>query len=946
MSDNRLLPEDLTEIPRLGPLEVYDFLETSSRGLEEAAVADRRARYGWNRVRRARRRSLLARFLLQFTDLFAVLLLVASGITFTVYLLGGNPGDRNLSLAILGVVILNALVGFVQEFRAERATEVLNKLVPVKAKAYRGGREVELDAAELVPGDVLVLEEGDKIPADARLVQAFELSTNNTNLTGEADPQPKTAAAVFEEGLSWIEYPNLIFMGTSVAAGSGIAVVFATGERTQFGKIFQLTAGVPDVPSPLQKQVRNMARLVARAALVIGVTFFGLGKLLGLGWIEGFLFALGVMVAMVPEGLPATLSVSLAVGVQRMARRNALIKRLSAVEALGSANVICTDKTGTLTKGEMTVREIWRPGERVLVAGAGYEPAGELRAARDGAAGEEGAPLGPAERQKWDFFLRAAAFCNTARLLPPGEENPAWSVLGDPTEGALLVLAKKAGFAWEEKLREEPRVYLLPFDSRRKRMSSLHRRNGRVAAYVKGAPREVVALCTGVLKDGAVYPLGEEERSEVLRQNDRMSREGLRVLAFAYRELPPEPGGYRAEEVERELVFLGLAGMQDPPRPEVAAAVRSAKGAGIRLIMITGDYGLTAEAIASRISITGGARARILTGAELAGMDADELRGLLAREEPLVFARVTPEHKMRVVAALQELGRIVAVTGDGVNDGPALKRADIGIAMGRTGTDVAREAAVMILLDDSFASIVQAIEQGRAVYANIRKFILYLFSHNMGELLPFLFATVAGVHLIPLTALQILAIDLGSDVLPALALGIERPEPGLMQQPPRSRESRLFDRALVKRILFLGGIQGAWVTAGFLFVLLDGGWRWGTPLPAGDPLYRQAITMSQAAVVVSQVFNAFAVRTESSSVFRVGIFSNRFLLVGEAVGLAIMAAISYVPFFQRLFNTAPLRLVDWALLFVFGATILAAEELRKFAVRRGREQRAGGGCGS
>ena len=930
MGQNLHLSDDLSAIPRLDPLEVYGALGTSPQGLQADEVEKRRARFGWNGIDRVRRRSLLVRLLLQFTDLFAVILIIASGITFAVYLLGRNPGDLHLSMAIFGVVILNALVGFVQEYRAERATEALNTLVPAKAKVYRAREEVEVEAAELVPGDVVILNEGDNIPADARLVQAFELSTNNINLTGEADPQPKTAAAVLEEGLGWIEYPNLVFMGTSVAAGSAVAVVFATGERTQFGKIFKLTAGVPDVPSPLQKQVRSMARVVARAALVVGGLLFGLGRLLGLSWIEDFLFALGVMVAMVPEGLPATMSVSLAVGVQRMARRNALIKRLSAVETLGSTNVICTDKTGTLTKGEMTVREVWRPGEMLSVSGVGYEPKGGFVTVNGG----KNEALGPGEIHGWELFFKTASFCNTARLMPPGEDSPKWSVLGDPTEGALLVMARKAGFDHDEMLKEEPRVYLLPFDSRRKRMSSIHRRDRQLIAYVKGAPREAIGLCTKVQRNGAVAPFEDSERKGSLNQNDVMSRRGLRVLAFAYRVLPEDVGEFKADTVEKDLIFLGLAGMQDPPRPEVAAAVKTAEEAGIRLIMVTGDYGLTAEAIASRISITGGAFARILTGAELAAMDADRLKDTLARGEPLVFARVAPEHKMRVVAALQELGEVVAVTGDGVNDGPALKRADIGIAMGKTGTDVAREASVMVLLDDSFASIVTAIELGRAVYANIKKFILYLFSHNMGELLPFLFATLAGVNLIPLTALQILAIDLGSDVLPALALGIEPPEPGLMKQPPRPRTARLFDLKLVKRLLFLGGIQGMWVIAGFLFVLIDGGWKWGTALSAADPLYRHAITMSQAAIVVSQVFNGLAVRTEKASVFAVGIFSNRFLLLGEAVGVAIMMAISYVPLLQELFNTAPLRLVDWALLFLFGATVLVAEELRKFAVRK------------
>ena len=951
MEPKQAIPDNLKEIPRLAPLDVYGALGTTPQGLQAEQVAELRGRCGWNRLQKGRRRSLIGRFFGQFTDLFAILLILASIITLVVYLLGGrHSSDLHLSMAIMGVVLLNAIIGFVQEYRAERATEALTRLVPAKARVYRDGQEASVDASELLPGDVLLLEGGDNIPADARLVQAFEMTTNNITLTGESEPQRKTATAVFEEELGWIEIPNLVFMGTSVAAGSGIAIVHSTGDQTQFGKIFQLTAGVADVPSPLQLEVRRMAQLVAQAALVIGAILFVLGRFLGLGWIEDFLFALGVMVAVVPEGLPATMSVSLAVGVQRMARHNALIKRLSAVETLGSTNDICTDKTGTLTKGEMTVREIWRPGQQVKVNGVGFEPRGEFLLAensgagdiadgtRDAASAEHADTVGtlPAlstgQLHDWEPLIRAAAFCNTARLLPPDSENQGWSVLGDPTEGALLTLAGKAGFNLEAALLLEPRVYLLPFDSRRKRMSSLHGQNGRVTAYVKGAPREVLALCTRLQSPEA--SLEEPARAEILQRNDTMARQGLRVLAIACRVLPDDLRAYTSENVEADLVFLGLVGMMDPPRPEVAAAVQMAREAGIAIIMVTGDYGLTAEAIAGRIGITGGARARIITGVELEGMDAGQLRSTLGVDQPLVFARVAPEHKLRVVAALQDLGQVVAVTGDGVNDAPALKRADIGIAMGVTGTDVSREAAVMILLDDSFASIVQAVELGRAVYANIKKFILYLFSHNMAELLPFLFAAVAGVNLVPLNALQVLAIDLGSDVTPALALGTESPEPGLMKRPPRPRPARLFDLALIKRMLFLGGIQGAGAIAGFLFVLLQGGWHWGAVLPKTSLLYRHAITMTQAAIVVSQVFNGFAVRTESVSVFHIGLLSNRFLILGEVIGIGIMSAISYVPFMQGLFGTAPLRLVDWGLLTAFGAVLFIAEELRKLAARR------------
>jgi Ca2+-transporting ATPase len=929
--------DQLKEIPRLAPLDVYQALGTSQQGLAVEEVARHREQYGSNRLPKGKGRSIWGRFFKQFADLFAVILLLAAAITFIAYVLGGyDPGDLHMVLAILGVVLLNASIGFIQEYRAEKATEALNKLVPSKAKIYRGGTEVEVDTGDLVTGDVLLLEEGDNIPADARLVQAFEMSTNNITLTGESEPVPKTSTAVLEEELGWIEMPNLVFMGTSVASGSGIAVVHSVGLQTQFGKIFKLTTEVADALSPLQKEVGAMAKSVAKAAIALGAILFFMGHLLGLDWLDDFLFALGVMVALVPEGLPATLSVSLAIGVQRMAKRNALIKRLSAVETLGSANVICTDKTGTLTKGEMTVRKIWRPGQSLEVSGVGFEPQGEFYAAGDTTAAPiTEAPACRVDTGDWATFMKAAAFCNTARLVPPNEEHATWSILGDPTEGALVVMSCKGGCELDRELKKEPRVYLLPFDSRRKRMSSIHRGADQALAYVKGAPREVLSLCTHWMdSQGSVQPLNEETREEAVRHNDEMAREGLRVLACACRDLPQGTQEYKMEDVEKDLIFLGLAGMMDPPRPEVAEAVKLARGAGIRIIMVTGDYGLTAEAIAEKIGITGGERARIVTGVELAELDDAGLKAVLGSRQPLVFARVAPEHKMRVVAALQSLGQIVAVTGDGVNDAPALKHADIGIAMGRAGTDVSREASVMILLDDSFASIIHAVELGRAVYANIKKFVLYLFSHNMGELMPFVFVSLAGVPLVPLTALQVLAIDLGSDVAPALALGTENPEPGLMDRPPRASTARLFDWGLAKRFLFLGVIQGAGATFAFMFVLVHGGWHWGTMLPKTDLLYRHAITVTQAAIVISQVFNGFAVRTERVSVFKIGLFSNRFLILAELLGVGILSCISYVPAMQNLFGTAPLRLLDWGMLASFGVVLFVAEELRKLVVRR------------
>jgi magnesium-transporting ATPase (P-type) len=615
-----------------------------------------------------------------------------------------------------------------------------------------------------------------------------------------------------------------------------------------------------------------------------------------------------------------------------MAKAKALIKNLGAVETLGSTNVIATDKTGTLTKAEMTVKAVWADGDDFEVTGAGYAPEGDFVLGDTTLSKEEAL-------RRLEPFLRAMTFCNDAKVLPPKDDD-GWRVIGDPTEGCLLVAAQKAGFDLQAELIERPKIYELPFESVRKRMSVVHVEGNGQHAFVKGAPSETVGRCAHLRVNGDVLPMTDERREQIVAQNDAMSRQALRVLAVCERSLPNELTDYTPDTVETDLTFLGLVGMIDPPRPEVSAAVDEALGAGIRIIMVTGDYGLTAEAIARRIGIVRGDKhVRVITGVDLEEMTEGDLQAELQKDQDVIFARVAPEHKMEVVSALKDLGLIVAVTGDGVNDAPALKKADIGVAMGLSGTDVAREAATMILLDDSFASIIKAVEQGRGVYANVKKMITYIFSHNMAELFPFVFATVTGLGLVPLGALQVLAIDLGSDVLPGLALGVEKPEADVMDQPPRPRSERLLSRATLGRVAYIGAIQSVFAVTGFLYVLLSNGWTWGDaswmdPSNVHYAIYREALTMTQAAIVAGQVANGFGCRTTRESLFRVGLFTNRFLLVGEAVGIGIMAAISYVPFLQNIFKTAPLSLADWGFLVLAAVTLFFAEEARKWVMRR------------
>ena len=913
--DSRPPPGGGAEVYALAVADVFPALGTSARGLTSATAGERLAARGPNELPAPRRRPVWRQLAAQFTDLFAIVLLVASGITFLAYALEDprEPGTAQLAVAIACVVVLNAVIGFAQEYSAERTAQTLQAMVPHHCRVLRDAKQAEVPVRELVPGDMVVLEAGDTVPADCRVVEAHDLTVNNAAITGESDPVSRTSEADADAAGGALQARTCLFMGTDVITGTARAVVFATGQATEFGRIFRLTAAAPRHKTPLQREVAWMARRVSLTALAVGLALFAVRLPTGQGFVASFVFSLGVMVALVPEGLPATLSVSLALGVRRMARHQALVKKLVAVEALGSTTVVCTDKTGTLTQAEMTVIRIWGRDQEHTVTGVGYEPSGEV---------SDPAPV----RE----LLRSAALCCDARLLPPADGRR-WHVLGDTTEGALLVAAAKAGLDMAAEEVAAPRVAEHPFDSVRKLMSTVHDEHGTRWVRVKGAPQEVLDRCTRLDRDGAAEDLTGAERVRVGAMADRMAAQGLRVLAVAARETTG-PSGVRDQD-ESDLTLLGLVGMLDPPREEVRAAVEACRRAGIRIVMVTGDHPLTAEAVARRVGIVRTAEPTIVTGAELDTLDDDALDRLAADSGELLLCRVSPEHKMRVVTAFQRRGEVVAVTGDGANDAPALKHADIGVAMGASGTDVAREAAEMVLLDDSFQSIAVAVRLGRSVYQNIRKFLVYLFSHNIGELAPILAATFAGFPLVPITAVQVLAIDLGSDVLPALALGAEPPESDVMDRPPRPRHERLFSRAVVRRILFLGGIQALGVCAVFFWHINASGIPYAD-FTADNPVYREAITLVQAGIVVSQFFNALAVRTERESVFRAGLFGNPRLIAAGLFGIALMAAISYVPLLQGVFNTAPLTVGDWGLLTAVGVLPLAADEVRKMWLRR------------
>jgi calcium-translocating P-type ATPase len=872
-----------------------------AQGLSSSEALARLGQVGPNLLAEAARPHWLARFARNFTHFFALLLWVGAGLAW----LGELP---QLSVAIVAVIVINAAFSFVQEYRAERAIEALRRILPQRASVRRDGRPREIDAEEVVPGDVLLLAAGDRVAADGELVADVELKIDMSTLTGESHPvrRHRTTGAEAGEGVG---APNLVFGGTYVVAGTGEARVTTTGMRTELGRIAELTQRAKRRPSPLELEMGRVTRLVAVLAVSIGVAFFLVAGLLGMSLSDRFVFAIGVIVALVPEGLLPTVTLSLALATQRMARRNAIVRRLSSVETLGATNVICTDKTGTLTANQMTVRRIWMPGVELAVDGVGYAPAGAIRV-------RSGIP----DQSAVEEIARAGALCNDASL---EEREDGWHVIGDPTEGALLTLACKAGLDPAREAYRLPRRAEIPFDSARKRMTTVHDTPRGLTAYVKGAPGLLISRST----------LDEQGRAEALAAAEILARDSLRVLAIA-RRTGCEAGEVATGELEQQLELLGLVGMHDPPRPEVADAVRSCRRAGIKVIMVTGDHGITAEAIARRIGLIEGS-ARILEGAAIDDLDHAGLVAALMRPDVLV-ARVTPEQKLQIAEALHASQQVVAMTGDGVNDAPALRAADIGVAMGRAGTDVAREASDIILTDDNFASIAAAVEEGRTVYDNIRRFAQYHFSSNVAELLAFLVWGLSGGAVpLPLVVMQVLAIDLGTDLLPAIALGAERPEPGVMSRPPRSRQERLLNRRVLGRVFgFVGLLVSVAGLTSFFASYLLAGWQPGAALPASGDIYVQATAMTYGGIVMGQVGAGLAFRTNRDSVFRIGLLSNRFLLVGIAFELALLIALVYVPAFESIFHMRPYDPRAWPLLIGWPVFVFGAEEARKAVVRR------------
>ena len=902
------------------------------RGLSQAEAWARLDRHGRNELTAEKPVPAWRKVLGQFRDVLVILLLVATAVSAGLWLYERESAWPYEAMAIFAVVILNAVMGYIQQSRAEQAVTALRQMSAAHATVIRDGARQRIATAEVVPGDIILIEEGDTIPADARLVQEAALQTAEAALTGESLPVSKDTRPIGDE-VGPGDRPNMVFSGTAATYGRGRAVVVATGMQTEMGRIAGMLTEAPAETTPLQRELARVGRLLAVIVVVIAAVM--ITTILLVEDVRGpaalfdvLILGVALAVAAVPEGLPAVVTAVLALGVQRMARRNAIVRHLAAVETLGSADVIAADKTGTLTKNEMTVRVVVTASGRVTFGGTGYEPRGDVR--RDGGGAIDGAP-----RVEIARILAAADRASNAVLQ---ERGGRWTVQGDPTEGALIVAARKAGLEDEALAARYVRIAEVPFSSERKLMSTVHtdaERQERLLALTKGAPDVLLARCAEELVGEATRPLTAERRAEIMRTNDALAGEALRTLGVAFRSLPK--AGVRDDElderIERELVFLGLIGMIDPPRAEAKEAVARAKGAGIRPMMITGDHPRTAAVIAAELGITGDGQA--VTGAELERMPEAVLDQTV--REVSVYARVNPEHKLHIVRALQRQGATVAMTGDGVNDAPALKTADIGVAMGISGTDVAKEAADMVLADDNFASIVAAVEEGRAIFANIRKFLRYLLSSNLGEVMTMFFgvllADVIGLRavdgsgvVLPLLATHILWINLVSDGAPALALGVDPADPGLMNTPPRARGEGAITRRMWAGIIFVGAIMAV----GTLLVLdasLPGG------LIEGSGSMRHAQTMAFTTLLFFSLFTVFNARSDEQSAF-VGLFANRWLWGAIGLSLVLQAAVIHVAFLRQAFSTVSLSAGDWLRCAAVGSSVLWLRELSKLATRR------------
>jgi Ca2+-transporting ATPase len=914
---------------RLTEDQVLDHFETRREGLSASEADRRRAEYGDNTIVRVHAESLVLRFLRQFTDWIIILLLVCAAIT-------AFLGDALTSAVLVLLVLLNASIGFFQEYRSGKTMEALQHLSLSLSRVQRDGRLVELDSTELVVGDIVRLDEGASVPADIRLIEASAFSTNEFALTGESDPTRKYTHAIMTD-VAVAERHNTAHAGTTVATGEALGVVIATGIHSELGRIAELAGAARQSPSPLQREMQRLGKVITYAAVILALALLVVAVWAELPIHDAVLFAVGFASAVIPQGLPAEVNTALADAAAALAKRKAVVKRLSAVETLGSTQVICTDKTGTLTKNEMTVTEIVVGGRHYIVRGIGYDPAGSIEPTGDGAA-----PDSPIPRERLSEFLRAGVLASNARLFPPDAEHAEWRIFGDPTEGALLTLAAKGGLDLKRERTAERKVREFPFDSARKLMSTVREREGAaLTVFVKGAPESVVACADRIADGTSTRSMTDADRAAFLALHTEKSDRGLRNLAYAVRPATAEDvETIDPAAVERGLILLGMVSMVDPLRDDVPDAMRRALGARIRVNIITGDFSRTAEAIAREAGLDRNGRLTIVTGHELAQMgDDDVLAHALAGGT--IFSRVDPEDKTRIVDLVKRSGHVVAVTGDGINDAPALRHATIGVAMGLSGTDVAKEAAEIVLLDDSFSTLVRAVRQGRVIYANITKGVLGCLTSNAAELVVnvvSLALTVAAGLPLAINVLQILAIDLLGELLPIAAMGRDPEEGRVMKRAPRDPRVHIVNPRSIADVLYAGSIIGVLAIANFLlFFDRSGSDPFGGQVDAG--LVAHATTITYVTILVCQLCNLTQRRSERG-LFTRYVFTNATYWAACGVAVIVMLAIVYVPWIQPLFRTAPLTTSDWA--FVLGAAAIfvglreAGRVLRQAGKRRSR----------
>ncbi|MCX7973566.1 MAG: cation-translocating P-type ATPase [Candidatus Aminicenantes bacterium] len=898
----------------LNSSEVLVSFNSSHDGLSQEEALKRLAQFGPNELIEKEKISPWKIFLEQFKSILIIILLIA-------IVLSAIVGDIKESIVIAIIVLMASGLGFIQEYRAERAIETLKKMAAPLASVIRDGRETEIPARELVPGDIILLRAGNRVPADGRLIEAINLKIDEASLTGESIPIEKTVEPI-EGEVEVGDRRNMAFMGTMVVYGRGKALVTATGMATEFGRIAGLLQEVKSERTPLQVNLDRLGKLIGLGALTLCIILALLGVIRGHGVLEMLIWGVSLAVAAVPEALPAVVVIGLAIGVRRMAKRNALIRKLSAVETLGCTTFICSDKTGTLTQDQMTVRQIYISNQMIEVTGAGYEPKGQFCINNQ--------IISPENNPTLRRLLHIGVLCNDASLY---KDDSKWNIKGDPTEGALVVVAAKANLSIEELRSHYPRVGEIPFTSERKRMTTLHETSEGKIAYSKGAPEIILASCSHILKDGEEKPLSDEDKQNLISLTHDMASKALRVLGFAYKKLQPaefplfSPLNSLDSEIsnlERDMVFVGFVGLMDPPRNEAKEAVNLCQQAGIKSVMITGDHKLTAVAIARELGILKDGLA--LTGTELDKLSDDQLESLVEQIE--VYARVSPAHKLRVVEALTKKGHVVAMTGDGINDAPALKKADIGVAMGITGTDVTKEAADMILLDDNFASIVAAVEEGRAVFSNIKKYLMYLLSSNLGEILLMAVAILFGPWLglpygaIPLVAIQILFVNLVTDGLPAIALAVDPPDPDIMRQKPRPRGQGIFTKP-VTFLIFIGGLWSALINV----------WIFKWALDSGRSMW-EAQGLCFVSLIIIQFFKAYNFRSEKHSVFKIGLFTNKWLNLAIIGEILLLLIITYWPSLHEPFRTFSLSLNDWLRVIILSGTIFPVMEISKAFIRK------------